>query len=244
MPRAPQSGNRLRRAAFDPGSRWPRPSHPLGSDARRQRSRSMQIYLPIAEVSVNGLGLLLIGAMVGLLSGHVRRRRRLHPDAAALLHRHPAGGRRRLGRQPDRRLLLLGLPRASARARPSTSGWALVLLAGGLLGSTLGVQIFTRLRDAGPVRAGGQPALRRHARHHRRADADREPARAAPAQRPERRAHAAPPPHLGARPAAQDALPHLQPLRQRHPALRDRRGGRHPRARSWASAAASSWCRR
>ena len=29
----------------------------------------MQIYLPIAEVSVNGLGLLVIGAMVGLLSG-------------------------------------------------------------------------------------------------------------------------------------------------------------------------------
>ena len=29
----------------------------------------MQIYLPIAEVSVNGLGLLVIGTMVGLLSG-------------------------------------------------------------------------------------------------------------------------------------------------------------------------------
>ena len=29
----------------------------------------MEIYLPIAEVAVNGLGLLVIGAMVGLVSG-------------------------------------------------------------------------------------------------------------------------------------------------------------------------------
>ena len=55
---------------------------------------------------------------------HVRGRRRLHPDAAPLLHRHPARGRRRLGRQPDRRLLLLGLPRPLRSAGPSTSAWA------------------------------------------------------------------------------------------------------------------------
>ena len=204
----------------------------------------MQIYLPIAEVSVNGLGLLADRRDGGAALRHVRGRRRLHPDAAALLHRHPARGRRRLRRQPDRRLLLLGLPRASPAARPSTSAWASCCSPAASSARLLGVQIFTAPAHARPVRPGGQPALRRLLGTIGGLMLMRERPRAPPPQRPERRADAAPPPHLGARPAAEDALPHLQPLRQRHPALRDRRGRSASSARSWASAAASSWCRR
>ena len=67
---------------------------------------------------------------------------------------------------------------------------------------------------------------------------------APPAQRPERGPGAAPAAHLGARAAAEDALPHLEALRQRHPAVRDRRASSASSPRSWGSAAASSWCRR
>ena len=108
----------------------------------------MQIYLPIAEVSVNGLGLLLIGTMVGLLSGMFG-----------------VGG----GFILTPLLFFIGIPPAVAVASAANqiagssfsaflAHWqrrtvdfrmGLVLLAGGLLGSTAGVQIFTLLRSAG-----------------------------------------------------------------------------------------------
>ena len=111
--------------------------------------------------------------------GDVRGRRRLHPDAAPVLHRHPAGGRGRLGGEPDRRLVVLRPPRALA-APDRRLQMGLVLLAGGVLGSTRRrADLHAAARD-GAVRAGGQPALRGAARHDRRADADREPAGAAP----------------------------------------------------------------
>jgi uncharacterized protein len=108
----------------------------------------MQIYLPIAEVSVNGLGLLLIGTMVGLLSGLFG-----------------VGG----GFILTPLLFFIGIPPAVAVASAANqiagssfsaflAHWqrrtvdlrmGLVLLAGGLLGSAAGVQVFALLREAG-----------------------------------------------------------------------------------------------
>jgi uncharacterized membrane protein YfcA len=108
----------------------------------------MQIYLPIAEVSVNGLGLLLIGTMVGLLSGLFG-----------------VGG----GFILTPLLFFIGIPPAVAVASAANqiagssfsaflAHWqrrtvdvrmGLVLLAGGLIGSAAGVQAFTLLREAG-----------------------------------------------------------------------------------------------
>jgi uncharacterized protein len=108
----------------------------------------MQIYLPIAEVSVNGPGLLLIGAMVGLLSGLFG-----------------VGG----GFILTPLLFFIGIPPAVAVASAANqiagssfsaflAHWqrrtvdfrmGLVLLAGGMIGSAAGVQVFTLLRSAG-----------------------------------------------------------------------------------------------
>lgn len=108
----------------------------------------MQIYLPIAEVSVNAPGLLLIGAMVGLLSGLFG-----------------VGG----GFILTPLLFFVGIPPAVAvasaanqiagssfsaflthwRRRTVDFRMGLVLLAGGMIGSTAGVQIFTLLRSRG-----------------------------------------------------------------------------------------------
>jgi uncharacterized membrane protein YfcA len=108
----------------------------------------MQIYLPIAEVSVNGLMLLAIGAMVGVLSGMFG-----------------VGG----GFILTPLLFFIGIPPAVAvasaanqiagssfsallahlRRRTVDFRMGLVLLAGGMLGSALGVQLFTALREQG-----------------------------------------------------------------------------------------------
>ena len=146
----------------------------------------MQIYLPIAEVSVNGLGLLLIGAMVGLLSGMFG-----------------VGG----GFILTPLLFFIGIPPAVAVASAANQiagssfsaflgasppqdrrlQMGAVLLAGGLLGSLARGADLHPPAHARPVRAGRQPALRRPARHHRRADADRErPRRCAAATTPTR----------------------------------------------------------
>jgi len=110
----------------------------------------MQIYLPIAEVSVNAFLLLGIGGIVGILSGMFG-----------------VGG----GFLITPLLFFAGIPPAVAVATSanqivasSVSGvlahlkrrtvdfrMGLVLLAGGLAGSAAGVQIFTLLRQAGQV---------------------------------------------------------------------------------------------
>src|SRR5882672_7701836 len=110
----------------------------------------MQIYLPIAELSVNVLLLLAIGGMVGFLSGLFG-----------------VGG----GFLMTPLLILIGVPPAVAVGTSanqivasSVSGalshWRRgnvdlamggVLLAGGFVGSTLGVWLFTFLRKAGQV---------------------------------------------------------------------------------------------
>ncbi len=108
----------------------------------------MQIYLPIAEVSANGLVLLLIGTMVGLLSGMFG-----------------VGG----GFILTPLLFFIGIPPAVAVASAANQiagssfsaflahvkrktvdfRMGFVLLIGGLLGSALGVQAFTALREKG-----------------------------------------------------------------------------------------------
>ncbi len=110
----------------------------------------MQIYLPIAEMSVNALVLLALGGGVGFLSGMFG-----------------VGG----GFLMTPLLIFNGIPPAVAVATEanqvvaaSVSGalahWrrrnvdvrmGLVLMAGGFLGSTLGVWLFTILRDIGQI---------------------------------------------------------------------------------------------
>jgi uncharacterized membrane protein YfcA len=108
----------------------------------------MQIYLPIAEVSVDALLLLAIGTMVGLLSGMFG-----------------VGG----GFILTPLLFFIGIPPAVAvasaanqiagssfsaflthlRRRTVDFKMGLVLLAGGVIGSALGVQLFALLQDQG-----------------------------------------------------------------------------------------------
>jgi hypothetical protein len=110
----------------------------------------MQIYLPIAEVSVNAFLLLGIGGIVGVLSGMFG-----------------VGG----GFLITPLLFLVGIPPAVAVATASNQVVAssvsgvlahlkrrtvdfrmgLVLLAGGLAGSAVGIQVFNLLRQAGQV---------------------------------------------------------------------------------------------
>jgi uncharacterized membrane protein YfcA len=110
----------------------------------------MQIYLPIAEISVNAFLLLGLGGMVGVLSGMFG-----------------VGG----GFLMTPLLIFIGIPPAVAVATEanqivasSFSGvlahWrrktvdfrmGLVLLAGGVLGSVFGVQLFKTLRELGQV---------------------------------------------------------------------------------------------
>ncbi len=110
----------------------------------------MQIYLPIAEVSVNAFLLLGIGGIVGVLSGMFG-----------------VGG----GFLITPLLFLVGIPPAVAVATASNQVVAssvsgvlahlkrrtvdfrmgLVLLAGGVAGSAVGIQVFNLLRQAGQV---------------------------------------------------------------------------------------------
>ncbi len=110
----------------------------------------MQLYLPIAELSVNWALILGLGAGVGLLSGLFG-----------------VGG----GFLMTPLLIFIGIPPAVAvgseaaqivgasisgalahwRRRNVDVRMGLVLLAGGLVGSTLGVQLFTLLRELGQV---------------------------------------------------------------------------------------------
>ena len=110
----------------------------------------MQLYLPIAELSVNWVVILGLGAGVGLLSGLFG-----------------VGG----GFLMTPLLIFVGIPPAVAvgseaaqivgasvsgalahwRRRNVDIRMGLVLLAGGLVGSTVGVQVFTLLRARGQV---------------------------------------------------------------------------------------------
>jgi uncharacterized membrane protein YfcA len=108
----------------------------------------MQIYLPIAEVSVNGLGLLVIGMMVGLLSGMFGVGGGfiltpllffigIPPTVAVASAANQIAG-------SQFSALLVHLQRKTVDLK-----MGMVLLAGGVLGSATGVQIFTALRQVG-----------------------------------------------------------------------------------------------
>ena len=127
---------------------------PLGEEAHvapaRKAASQMHIYLPIAEMSVNIFLLLAMGAGVGMLSGIFG-----------------VGG----GFLMTPLLIFIGVPPAVAVGTEanqivasSVSGvmahWrrgnvdvkmGLVLLAGGLVGSTLGVWLFRELRSLGQI---------------------------------------------------------------------------------------------
>lgn len=120
------------------------------ADTGEGSHRIMQIYLPIAEVSVNAFLLFGLGGLVGILSGMFG-----------------VGG----GFLMTPMLFFIGIPPAVAVATganqivaSSVSGvlahfrrrtvdlpMGLVLLAGGLIGAAVGVQVFTALSRSGQV---------------------------------------------------------------------------------------------
>ena len=186
----------------------------------------MDIYLPVAELPVNLFLVLGLGGGVGFLSGMFG-----------------VGG----GFLMTPMLILLGIPAAVAVATQAPQilassvsacwrslrrkavdlqmGW--VLTAGGLVGSALGVALFTWLRRLGQIDLFVAVAYVLFLGTVGGPDAGREPGQ--PSPQPPSRGPAAPaaPAFLGAWLAAQDALPDLAALHQRLPAAA---GGRLRRA--------------
>ncbi len=186
----------------------------------------LDIYLPIAEVSLDVFLLLGIGAAVGFLSGVFGVGGGFLLDPALDLHRRAAGRRGRLLGQPARRRLGVGRDRPlAARQRRLQDG--LHPAARRLAGSVVGVWVFTWLKRLGQVELmisllyvvllgllGMLMAI--------------ESARALLRQRrPGGYAPQAAPAQLAARPAAEDALPQLEALYQRAAADRARLRRRH-----------------
>ena len=202
----------------------------------------MQIYLPIAEMSVNGLLVLIMGGVVGFLSGMFG-----------------VGG----GFLMTPLLIFIGVPpaiavgtQANQLVAASVSGvlahWrrknvdvklGLVMLVGGAGGTALGVWVFGILQTLGQIDLvialsyvlflggiGGLMLVESVGAMMRGPQAGR----AAQASQA----------YLAARPAVQDAVPALAPVHQRAAAGRHRLRRRPDGRASWASAAASCWCRR
>ena len=203
----------------------------------------MQIYLPIADLPVNIFLVLAMGLAVGFISGMFG-----------------IGG----GFLMTPLLIFIGISPAVAVASvashiaaSSCSGvisyWrrravdlalGLMLLAGGILGTAVGVWLFTVLRALGQLDLTIGLSYVMLLIDRRRPDDQRKRARdPARSSRASRRRRGAAAPHLGARPAAQDAVQALEDLRLGHPGLADRISSSASSARSWASAAASCWCR-
>ena len=136
-----------------PAGRWAQKGwvpRGLNFDQKTGHALTMQIYLPIAEMSLNALLLLGLGGMVGFLSGMFG-----------------VGG----GFLMTPLLIFIGVPPAVAVGTEanqvvaaSVSGalahWrrgnvdvrmGVVLLVGGFIGSTLGVWLFTFLRSIGQI---------------------------------------------------------------------------------------------
>ena len=204
----------------------------------------MQLYLPIAELTVNMFLFLGMGGAVGFLSGMFG-----------------VGG----GFLLTPLLIFTGIPPAVAVATvtpqivaSSTSAaisyWRRRLIdekMTALLGARRPRRLggrrlrLPRAPLGRPARPHHRARLRRLPRLHRHDHAAGIGARAvARALRP-RRASARPrPSQLDPRPAAEDAVPPLEALCERDPDHRARRRHRLSRHRCSASAAASSWCRR
>ncbi len=203
----------------------------------------MELYLPIAEMSVHWLLILGMGAAVGFLSGVVRRRRRLPADPAADLRRDPAGRRGGDHGEPGLGLDLLRRDgalapengrsqdgRGDAGRRPDGHGAGRLHLRPVAGGGPIRIRRLDQLCGAAGI--GRQPDAGRKHPHH-----SRHP------QRQEFRRAQAGPAQLDSRPALQAALPPLAALYLRVSAGAARLHRRRAVARSWASAAASSWCR-
>ena len=204
----------------------------------------MDIYLPIAEVSLNVFLLLGLGAAVGFLSGVFGVGGGFLLTPLLIFIGVPPASR------SPRRPTSWSAPRSPASspiggAAMSISRWASILLLGGLAGSALGVLAVHAVEAARPGRAGDLAALRAAARHARRADAG---------SRACARCCASAAPGRCRRKLHQHNWMHGLPLKTRFrrsklyisallPAglgLRRRRA----RRRFWGSAAASCWCRR
>ena len=197
----------------------------------------LQVYLPVAEISVNLLVMLGLGAAVGFLSGMFG-----------------VGG----GFLLTPLLMFSGIPPAIAVATganqivaSSVSGalaqWrrgnidfrmGLVLIAGGVAGAIAGVLLVGLLNRLGHADVFISLVYVIFLGADRLADARREPPRHVADARRQARHHAqARRSHLDPRAAAQDALPALAPLYQRHSAADPRghcraaRGGSRRRRR-------------
>ncbi len=111
----------------------------------------MQLYLPIADVPVNIFLILAMGGGRSDSCPACSHWRRLPDDAAIDLHRHHAGGSR---------VASVASHIAASSFSGAISYWrrraidpllALVLLAGGMIGTALGVWTFTQLRLLGQL---------------------------------------------------------------------------------------------
>ena len=188
----------------------------------------MDIYLPIAEVSVNLFLLLGMGGGVGFLSGIFGVGGGFPDDAAPHLHRHSAGGRGRLRGEPDPGLVELGRDGAHAaqQCRCQDGDGA-----GDRRRHRLGVR---RLAVQGVERArsdrSGDLALLPHfPGRGRLPDVRRIRPRLVPGPAQRRPSRQAAPASLAARASLQDALSAIAPLYQRADAAGPGRAGRHSR---------------
>ena len=206
----------------------------------------MQIYLPVAELSLNVFLLIGIGLAIGFLSGMFG-----------------VGG----GFIMTPLLIFLGVPPgvavgtgASQVVASSVSSavghWqrgnvdvqmGYLLIGGGVFGAMAGVKVLAILKRVRPARPVRLADLRHPARRGRRPDADRErAARCVPRRQgaaPSRCGAAASTP--GSRACRSSSASAIRKhLRQRHSARGAGRLRRLAHRPSWASAAAFCWCRR
>ena len=116
------------------------------------RSRRLQVYLPIAEMSVDALWLVGIGFVVGWLSGLFGVGGGFLLTPVLMLIGIPSTVAVASGANQTLGASVSGL---IAQARRQNVDWQMggVLVAGGLVGSVVGVQIFAALRRAGQVDA-------------------------------------------------------------------------------------------
>ena len=210
-----------------------------------ERIRVLQIYLPIAELSMNLFFLVGIGGAVGFLSGLFG-----------------VGG----GFLLTPLLIFSGVPAPVAVASvtgqvvaASTSGalsyyrrggidlhLAMYLVLSGVLGAFGGRRDLSAAARRRPARSRHFARLPGPARLRRHADADRGGPRACCKRRAGIvvREQAARPAQLDPRPAHARPVQEVAALYQRAAGAGDRRCSSALSARCWASAAASSWCRR
>ena len=209
-----------------------------------RRPGPMDIYLPIAEVSLDVFVLLGLGAAVGFAVRRVRRRRRISADAAADLYRRAAGVAVASSANQLVGASVSGVHRALAARQCRFQDGHRSCCSAAWPARPSACWLFTLLKQLGQVELTISLLYVLAARHARRADDGRERPRAVAPAPARRRAPQAASAQLDARPAAEDALSPLEAVYQRAAAGRARLRGRRAQRRSSASAAALSWCRR